>query len=45
MLTNLTDEGRETVRDNPERIREVNKEVETTGVKALAQSIGCWATI
>ncbi len=37
MLTNLTDEGRKTVSQNPERIREVNKEVEAMGVKVLAQ--------
>ena len=37
MLTTLTDEGRKTIRENPERIREVNKEVEAMGVKILAQ--------
>ena len=37
MLTNLTDEGRKTVKANPERIREVNKEVEAMGVKILSQ--------
>jgi len=37
MLTTLTDEGRKTVKDNPERIREVNKEVEAMGAKILAQ--------
>ncbi len=37
MLTSLTDEGRKTVKQNPERIREVNKEVEAMGVKILAQ--------
>jgi len=37
MLTSLTDEGRKTVKENPERIREVNKEVETMGVKIVAQ--------
>ena len=39
MLTNLTDEGRKTIRENPERIREVNKEVEAMGVKVLAQYV------
>ena len=39
MLTNLTDEGRETVKDNPARIKEVNKEVEAMGVKVLAQYV------
>ena len=37
MLTTLTDEGRKTIKDNPERIKEVNKEVELMGVKILAQ--------
>lgn len=37
MLTTLTDEGRRTVKANPERIKEVNKEVEAMGVKILAQ--------
>ena len=37
MLTTLTDEGRKTIRDNPERIREVDKEVELMGVKIVAQ--------
>ena len=37
MLTNLTDEGRKTIRHNPERIKEVNKEVEAMGVKVIAQ--------
>jgi uncharacterized protein with GYD domain len=37
MLTNLTDEGRKTVKEKPERIKEVNKEVEKMGVKILGQ--------
>ncbi len=37
MLTTLTDEGRKTVKSNPERIKEVNKEVEAMGVRILAQ--------
>ncbi len=37
MLTTLTDEGRKTVKENPERIKEVNREVEAMGVKILAQ--------
>ena len=37
MLTTLTDEGRKTVKSNPERIKEVNKEVESMGVEILAQ--------
>ena len=37
MLTNLTDEGRKTVKEKPERIKEVNKEVEKMGVKVVTQ--------
>ena len=37
MLTSLTDEGRKTVKSNPKRLKEVNKEVEAMGVKILAQ--------
>jgi uncharacterized protein with GYD domain len=37
MLTTLTDEGRKTIKQNPNRIKEVNKEVEAMGVKILAQ--------
>jgi uncharacterized protein with GYD domain len=37
MLTNLTDEGRKTVKEKPERIKEVSKEVEKMGVKVLNQ--------
>jgi uncharacterized protein with GYD domain len=37
MLTTLTDEGRKTVKQNPARIQEVNKEVEAMGVKILSQ--------
>ncbi len=37
MLTTLTDQGRKTIKENPQRIQEVNKEVETMGVKILAQ--------
>lgn len=37
MLTNLTDEGRKAVKDDPERLRELNKEVEFFGVKILSQ--------
>lgn len=37
MLTTLTDEGRKTIKENPERIRKVNKEVEAMGVKIVAQ--------
>ena len=37
MLTTLTDEGRRTIKENPQRIREVNKEVEAMGVKIVTQ--------
>ena len=39
MMSNLTDEGRKTVKSNPYRIKEVNKEVETYGVKIIAQYV------
>ncbi len=39
MFTNLTDEGRKTIKEHPERIRAVNKEVEAMGVKILAQYV------
>jgi uncharacterized protein with GYD domain len=39
MLTSLTDEGRRTVKENPERIREVNKEVEEMGARIVAQYV------
>ena len=37
LLTTLTDAGRKTIRDNPDRIKEVDKEIELMGVKILAQ--------
>lgn len=37
MLSTLTDEGRKTIKMRPERIKEVNKEIEKMGVKVLAQ--------
>lgn len=37
MLSTLTDEGRKTVRMRPERIKEVNKELEKMGVRVVAQ--------
>jgi uncharacterized protein with GYD domain len=37
LLTNLTDEGRKTVKANPGRIREVNREIEALGAKVIAQ--------
>lgn len=37
MLSTLTDEGRKTVKMRPERIKEVNKELEKMGVRVVAQ--------
>jgi len=37
MLTTLTSEGRKTLKDKPERIKEVNQEVEKMGVTILQQ--------
>ncbi len=37
MLSTLTDEGRKTLKNTPQRIKEVNKEVEAMGGKILAQ--------
>jgi uncharacterized protein with GYD domain len=36
-LTNLTEQGRKTIKTRPERIREVNKELTAMGGKILAQ--------
>jgi uncharacterized protein with GYD domain len=41
MLTRLTPDGVKTIKDNPSRVHEVNKEVEQLGVKVLNQ----WATL
>ena len=37
MLSHLTDEGRKTLQERPERLGEVNKEVEAMGARILAQ--------
>ena len=37
ILSNLTDEGRKTIKQKPERIMEVNKEIERMGIKVLKQ--------
>ena len=37
LLSTLTPKGRETVKDRPERIKEVNKEIEALGAKVIAQ--------
>lgn len=41
MLTRLTSDGVKTIKDNPSRVQEVNREVEQLGVKVLSQ----WATL
>jgi uncharacterized protein with GYD domain len=41
LLTTLTSEGVQTLKNNPARIREVNREVEQLGAKVTAQ----WATL
>ena len=41
MLTQLSPEGVQTVKNNPNRIREVNKEIESLGASVKAQ----WATL
>jgi uncharacterized protein with GYD domain len=41
MLTTLTPEGVQTVKNNPQRIMEVNREIEQLGAKVTAQ----WATL
>ncbi len=37
ILSTLTDDGRETLKNKPERILEVNKEIEKMGVKIIQQ--------
>ena len=37
MLTTLTDQGRKTIKESPERIKEVSQEVEAMGAKIVAQ--------
>lgn len=41
MLSTLTPEGVQTVKNNPQRIKEVNKELEQLGAKVVAQ----WAVL
>jgi uncharacterized protein with GYD domain len=41
MLTNLTADGVRTLKNNPNRVQEVNKEVEQLGAKVIDQ----WATL
>ncbi len=37
LLSTLTSEGRKTIKKNPERIKEVNKEIEAFGAKVVQQ--------
>ncbi|MEZ5560496.1 MAG: GYD domain-containing protein [Pseudomonadales bacterium] len=37
MLSTLTDEGRKTLKQRPERLKEVNKEVESMGARVMSQ--------
>lgn len=37
LLSSVTDEGAKTIKERPERIKEVNKEVEALGAKVVAQ--------
>jgi uncharacterized protein with GYD domain len=37
MLSNLTDEGRKTLKERPERLKEVNQEIEKMGARVLTQ--------
>lgn len=37
MLSTLTDEGRKTLKERPERLQEVNKELESMGAKVTGQ--------
>lgn len=37
LLSTLSESGRQTVRERPERIKEVNKELQGMGVKVIAQ--------
>jgi uncharacterized protein with GYD domain len=41
MLTNLTAQGVQTLKSNPDRLREVNRDVEELGAKVIHQ----WATL
>ncbi len=37
LLSNLTEAGAETIKKNPERIKEVDKELESMGARVVAQ--------
>jgi uncharacterized protein with GYD domain len=44
MLSTLTDEGRKTLKERPERLQEVNREIEAMGARVLQQYavLGGW---
>lgn len=44
MLSNLTDDGRKTLKERPDRLQEVNKDVEKMGARVVAQyaTLGGW---
>ncbi len=37
MLSTLTDEGRKTLKERPERLKEVNQEIEKMGARVITQ--------
>jgi uncharacterized protein with GYD domain len=37
LLSNLTDEGRKTLKERPERLKEVNQEIEKMGARVVTQ--------
>jgi uncharacterized protein with GYD domain len=41
MLTSLTSDGVKTIKNNPGRVQEVNREMEQLGIKVVSQ----WATL
>jgi uncharacterized protein with GYD domain len=41
LLSSLTDEGLETIQTRPDRIKQVNQEIETLGARVVEQ----WATL
>lgn len=41
LLSNLTDEGQETIQTRPDRIKQVNEEIEALGARVIGQ----WATL
>lgn len=41
LMSTLTDDGAKTIQNNPSRIREVNQELESMGVRVMSQ----WATM